>query len=942
MDMRQAVEQAFSGRLEIERELTAGGMSRVFVATMSNPARRVVVKALPPEIATESGIARFRQEIAIAAGLQHPHILPLLDVGSTGGVLAFTMPFVEGESLAARIARQGALPVGDAVRLWREVLDGLRHAHSQGVIHRDIKPDNILLSGGHAVITDFGIAKALSVAATTDKLTSTGLAIGTPAYMAPEQAVGQPNVDHRADLYSAAMVMWEMLIGRHPFAGRTAREMVAAHVAERPAPITSARSAVPAHVAALVERCLEKNPADRPQSAQEVIAALDSGSAEGAAVTVPSRSRRGVRRVAAVAALLLAGAAGAVVASKARGTDAEIPFLPIGLIPDRVAAADSELVRGVMNVMIPELERVPRLAVVSAQSAALVDWMRRIHGMNPASLASPDSMQFAAKRMGSRAFVMLDAARLGSAITITARVNAAVEGDDLGTFTETAADSGGLAAASQRLSRAVGRRLRPILADLPAPRELGFYTQSLVAVRETDEGTLKYDRGDYLGGLPHLRRAVAVDTGFAWGYRQIALGLLTLGVRQSEVLEATRRARELGDTARPVQHLNILGLYYLVRLHEDSARRVFLDHLRINPDAAPPRSNLATLEHYRRNFAAAERWARDILAVQPQAILPASYLTDAFIPQGRFGAVDSLLDAMPQLRGTPREAQIKRNILVAQRRYGELWLSMPPPHDSSSAQFHYDWVRVAIPLLWTIGRMRLADSLSRTLEQRYLEPDLDARGAALTAATARIFARIAATADTSGGRDSLSAALSRYPLESLAPADRPYGLLARTALALGDPGRALRWLDERDSVVTESGRGPRDEVLRARAEAYALLGRGAEAVRFARAGDLGQCIACTAPTLALAYESAGDAASAFAAWQVFLTRPSGSRISEDQYRLAPGLIRVAQLQEQRGALREALAAYDEFLVLWSDADPELHPRRDAVAARAAAIRTRLR
>ena len=207
----------------LDREL-GGGMSRVFVAEDIRLGRTVVIKVLPPELAGGVNVERFEREIRLSARLQHPHIVPLLAAGSVGDLPYYVMPYIEGESLRARLARDGELPLTDAIRLLREVIDALDYAHRQGVVHRDIKPDNILLTGPHAVVPDFGVAKALAEATGIDlKVTSTGMAIGTPAYMAPEQVAGEPNVDARADIYATGSLAFEMITGVQPFRGATTR-----------------------------------------------------------------------------------------------------------------------------------------------------------------------------------------------------------------------------------------------------------------------------------------------------------------------------------------------------------------------------------------------------------------------------------------------------------------------------------------------------------------------------------------------------------------------------------------------------------------------------------------------------------------------------------------------------------------------------------------------
>jgi serine/threonine-protein kinase len=294
--LQEQLQLALGDMYRLERELGGGGMSRVFVALDQALGRKVVVKVLLPELAAAVNVERFRREIQLAAQLQHPHIVPLLSAGEADGLPYFIMPFVTGESLRARITREGEFPISDTVRILREVVSALGYAHSYGVIHRDIKPDNVLLSHGVAVVTDFGVAKALSASsgASGSGITTAGVALGTPAYMAPEQATASPNTDHRADIYALGAMAYELLTGSPPFAGRTAQAVLAAQVIEEPEPVERRRPAVPPMLAALVRDCLCKRPADRPQSAAHVMNVLDAivtpsgGTAATTAVRLPA------------------------------------------------------------------------------------------------------------------------------------------------------------------------------------------------------------------------------------------------------------------------------------------------------------------------------------------------------------------------------------------------------------------------------------------------------------------------------------------------------------------------------------------------------------------------------------------------------------------------------------------------------------------------------
>jgi eukaryotic-like serine/threonine-protein kinase len=276
VELLDRIQAALGSAYRMERELGGGGMSRVFLAEEAALTRKVVIKVLPPEFSAGLNIDRFRREIQLAASLQHPHIVPLLAAGQADGLLYYTMPLVEGESLRARLLRQRELPIGEAIRFLRDVVDALTCAHEHGVVHRDIKPDNVLVSRNHGMVTDFGVAKALSESTGGSSLTSVGVALGTPAYMAPEQASADPQADHRVDIYAVGALAYEMLTGRPPFTGSSPQAVLVAQATQAPAPVTEARATVPPGLASLVMRCLEKKPADRWQSADELLHQLEA------------------------------------------------------------------------------------------------------------------------------------------------------------------------------------------------------------------------------------------------------------------------------------------------------------------------------------------------------------------------------------------------------------------------------------------------------------------------------------------------------------------------------------------------------------------------------------------------------------------------------------------------------------------------------------------
>jgi len=300
-DLRPRLEQALRGSYAFEGELGGGGMSRTYLATEIALNRQVVIKVLAPELLAGISVERFRREILLAAALQHPHVVPVLTAGEADGMPWFTMPYVAGNSLRQRLGR-GSMGVGEAVGILRDVARALAFAHGRGVVHRDIKPDNVLLSEGSATVTDFGIAKALAASQRAQgdssrdfqaTLTQLGTSIGTPAYMAPEQALGDPDTDHRADLYAFGVMAYEMLAGRPPFQGSNPSKILAAHLGEPPTPIGDLAPGTPASLAELVMQCLEKDPERRPQEATHLVRVLDNVTTSGTGNNVPAVLRGG-------------------------------------------------------------------------------------------------------------------------------------------------------------------------------------------------------------------------------------------------------------------------------------------------------------------------------------------------------------------------------------------------------------------------------------------------------------------------------------------------------------------------------------------------------------------------------------------------------------------------------------------------------------------------
>ena len=418
--LRDQLQDTLGDAYTLERELGGGGMSRVFVATERSLGRRVVIKVLAPELAAEVSGPRFTREIRLTANLQHPQIVPVLSAGESGGQPYYIMPFVEGESLRAYVTRLGALPIAGAVSILRDVAKALEYAHARGVVHRDIKPDNVLLVGSSATVADFGIAKAISASATDagHAITQQGTAIGTPAYMAPEQAAGDPNVDHRADLYAFGAMAYEILTGESPFAGRPGHQMVVAHMTEQPVPLGDRRSDIPPALAALVRRCLEKDREARPQSATEIVLALDAVSTPTGGVARAAHAAPRARWIAwgiAAAVVVLAsigawaaarrgGGVGAALDDREVRSVAVLPFENVG--GDTATEYFSE---GVTGELIAALTKVPGLRVTPRASAFAL----RAKGLDVKQIG---------ERLHVGTVVSGSIRRLGSSVRVTAEL----------------------------------------------------------------------------------------------------------------------------------------------------------------------------------------------------------------------------------------------------------------------------------------------------------------------------------------------------------------------------------------------------------------------------------------------------------------------------------------------------------------------------------------
>ncbi|MEP6622162.1 MAG: serine/threonine-protein kinase [bacterium] len=521
------------------RELGGGGMSRVFLADDLALQRAVVIKVLHPELAAGVNADRFNREVLLSARLQHPHIVPVLTAGDVAGLPYYVMPFVKGDTVRARIAL-GPMPTAEVADILADVAKALAYAHSEGVVHRDIKPDNILLSGGAATVADFGIAKALSSAraqASDGALTSLGTSLGTPAYMAPEQVAGDPDTDHRADIYSLGCVAYEMLTGQTPFAGKSPQQMLAAQVMEKPVPVNERRKDVPPMLAALVMRCLEKEPSRRPQSASEIASPLEQ---TGAYLVVPSAPSSNWRRVAIIAAsaAFIAAIIGVPIAIRRKAPIAPTSSLNLAVAPFEVLDPQLALWKeGIVDVLSRNLDGAGPIRALSpsvtikrwdghAERAAAVAFGKKVG----AQLVIYGQLQSSGHDLVNAKLWIVDAERDAQPVEIEVR-------DSISRM-DRVSDS-----LSFRSLAAIGR-----MRTIGAARLSSLGSSSLPAIRAFLQGAQYFRRAQWDSATTALVEATNIDSTFGIAYGMLGEAYGWMGSGDPRQWAAMRKA---GEQVRP-------------------------------------------------------------------------------------------------------------------------------------------------------------------------------------------------------------------------------------------------------------------------------------------------------------------------------------------------------------------------------------------------------
>jgi serine/threonine protein kinase/tetratricopeptide (TPR) repeat protein len=628
-------------RYRTGRELGRGGMARVYLAHDVKHGRDVAIKVLRPELSQSLGHERFLREIEIAARLRHPNIVPLYDSGEIDGALYFVMPYEEGPSLRERL-RSGPLPLPDVLGVLRDVARALAYAHEHGVVHRDVKSDNVMLSGDAAVVADFGIAKAVSAALTDaggTELTQAGSAIGTPAYMAPEQAAGDPAMDHRADLYSFGCLAYEVLTGQPPFHGLSKHQVIAAHLMTVPPPVTTASAAVPPALAALVARCLEKDPAARPQTAREVVRALDLVPAESGTWPMPAAAPRRPRKVivAVVAALIGLLALGGYFVTD--GTRGDTRPISLAVLPFKNMDVDSTMdvvADGLADAVAGALTRVPGIEIRSRSGARIyrarlsVDMKEAGAKLNAAYV-----MHGLIRQERGRWIVSVDLARAADATSIWSD-NFDFSRDEVAGATD---------AITGRVVEALRTRFPAAIGEPPALAPNQRTTnEDAWRLWVRGEERLKRRGQSVRESAELFREAIRHDSLYARAHAGLSLALAFFpyfqGVPASEirdeVIAAATRALEL-DSTLAAPH-TALGLVYQFDLQWDRAEREHETAIRLEPQYVEARIQHARHQMMRQRPAEALRQLR-IARIQDPA--SAVVLSLSASPYRALGQMDS-------------------------------------------------------------------------------------------------------------------------------------------------------------------------------------------------------------------------------------------------------------------------------------------------------------
>jgi len=978
-DLLARLQAALGDHYTVERELGAGGMGRVFVALERGLERRVAVKVLPPDLTAALSVERFRREVQLAASLQHPHIVPLLAAGEAGGLLYYTMPFIDGETLRARLARDGRLRVPEAVRILRDVMDALAYAHRRGVVHRDIKPENILLVDEHALVTDFGVAKALTQATGDAGLTSAGIALGTPAYMAPEQAAGDPGVDHRSDVYAAGVLGYEMLAGHAPFSGG-AQRVLAAQVMNRPESVARIRPDIPATLASSVMRCLEKDPAARWQSADDLRRELESTATGSPAVSVAGPASRRWRR-AAVALVVACGLVAAWALWRVRPPAAG-PTSPklVAVLPFAVrGSADvAYLGEGMVSLLSTSLDGAGDLRAVDPH--AVLSVVQRRGG----GLLDPTGAAEVSERLGAGLHVLGDVVEVGGRVQITASLFDRDHGA-VPLARGTVEGSG-----AQVFSLVDGLATQLLVGTTSGPegrvtRVASVTTSSLAAYKAYLDGEAAFRAGRADSAVAAFERAVGLDSAFALAYYRLSVAAEWATLSGSFIARTAEQAVRLSDRLADHDRLLLRALLATRRGAVAQAEGLYRNILGTYPDDIEAWSQLGeVLFHYGpeqgRSIAESRAPFERVLYFDPGYVSSLVHLARIAAVEGRHADLDSIVGLIDKLSPSS-DRELEMRVL---RAYA---LGDVPAQQSVLAELgRASDATLTLPV-WDVavfaGDLEGAQAVARALTDPTRSVDAQAAGHVTLAYLALAGGKVAAARAElrrAGALDSVRALeygtlleltpfleapapildTARRGLERLTAADLPPSahsavyfsahdgfhhllreyLLGLVNARLGDFAAAERQAATLARVTGPAAAAtlPADLALEIRAEVAIKQGAPESALTLLRqtVGESWYEYHFSSPFLAGSREryrragleaSHGDARRAIALFGGFEGFSGYALIYA-----GPSHLRRAALYEGLGDRPAAALHYARFLKMWQDCDPEFRPQLDSARA----------
>jgi serine/threonine-protein kinase len=954
---------ALKERYAIERQAGAGGMATVYLARDLKHGRAVAIKVLRPELAATIGTDRFLREVEMAARLQHPHILPVYDSGAADGVFYYVMPFVEGESLRDRLDRERQLPTEEAVRLAREAASALEYAHSHGVVHRDIKPENILLFGGHAVVADFGIARAVE-ASSGPALTGMGIAIGTPAYMSPEQATASSEVDGRSDQYSLACVLYEMLAGERAFSGPSVQSVMTKSITGPRPRVREVRASVPPGTEAAIVKALATDPEQRYSSMAEFSAAIADG------LTGPRAAALTGRRHGA----LVAGAAVVVLAAIGlfawRATASGSPVVEgaqrIAVLPFRTSGAGVELLgEGLVDLMSTNLDAIGGITTVEPRTV-LQRWKERGSAIDlEGALAVGDAVDAGAVILGS-------VVATGSAVRLTADLYAR-DGDKLATAQVNGhADS--VLSLVDGLSLALMRDVWRSNEPLPSIRVAGLTTTSIGAMRAYLRGEQHYRKSAWDSAAVAFGEAVAEDSTFALAHYRLAMTYGWTGNSNSREAAAAGTAAVRYASRLPLEERSLVVAYRLFQEGKTAATDSMRRYTAAHPGDADGWYLLGESQyHTRRNVAYTpaelmapfDRVLELDPSLTPAAIHPLETALEAadsalyrkyMSVLERAGATTEIARFRPVgdlvFGGEVDSASLARafsgNRLDAANA-GIIGLFNARSADVNEALRRFDEVERVVP-----ESENMAKQLPQMRALMYVglgRLEAAARLADSTPPESRYFLMMT---PVSGGfappgyADSLAAEMRGFMARAPANAPvNPYQLYSRAIFHLGQGDAASakplveRGLAMDSASLTQFG-GQWIRGLQQAASGWVAIIEGDTAGGLARINSglerVGQFggPAMTAPV---------RLQRAIALSRRAPTREEGITMLRHSFPYDPqvrpiALIAIAEALQAAGDLKGAEEAYGEFLRLWGGADPSLQPRVTAVREALAALQRR--